>query len=171
MSQYFHIANNTKKEYLNDHAFHRFDLVGGHGIDFGSILGTPFGSLQLLGLLLSSDVSFGTRPNPEFAGEWQGDSIGMYGDWGSEVDYERVCEEYTDITPRLLSELMTTPFWRDYIRSVYPNSSPTRTPEPAASTVSAPQPNTAQGLSPSTRTKRDRSWTSAGSAEERETSP
>lgn len=67
MSQYFHIANNTKREYLNDH-----DL--NNGIDFGSILGARFGSLQLLALLLASDVSYGSRDNPSFIGEWQGDS-------------------------------------------------------------------------------------------------
>jgi hypothetical protein len=113
MSQYFHIANNTKKEYLNDHAFHDIGLVGGHGVDFGSIFSSSFGSLQLLAILLSGDISFGDRDTPGFAGEWQGDSIAMYGDWGNEVEYERVLNGYTDITPRLLADLVQRKFWKE----------------------------------------------------------
>ena len=126
MSQYFHIANNTKKEYLSDHAFGDAGFNGGHGgIDFGSMISNPFGTLKLLALLLASDVSYGGRPNPNFAGEWQGDNIALYGDWGSEIEYERVCKTYTDITPRLIQSLLKMPFWKAYMESALGSLTPT----------------------------------------------
>ena len=114
MSQYFHIANNTKKQYLSDHDM----KPAGGGIDFSSICGARFGSLQLLALLLSSDVSYGDRVSPPFCGEWQGDSIGMYGDWGSETEYEKISSEYTNVTPQLMAALMAIPYWNKYILEV-----------------------------------------------------
>lgn len=116
MGVYWHIANDTKRQFLHDHQFHRIGQVGGHGVDFGSILSTPFGSLQLLALLLASDVSFGERETPDFTGEWRGDRIGFYSDAADSVHYERVCEEYEDITPRLLQSLLTSPHWKEHMQ-------------------------------------------------------
>ncbi len=115
MGQYFHIVNNTKKEYLHDHKFHDIGLVGGHGIKWGEIVFGNFTSLQLLAILISSDTSFGSRQNPSFTGDWGGDSISLYGDNSAEIEFERVCKEYTDITPKLLTELMKLSYWRDMI--------------------------------------------------------
>lgn len=114
MGQYFHIASDTAKEYLNDHRIS--DAIKGfHGIKWGEITFNTFGSLQLLSILITTDTAFGERENPSFTGRWLGHQIGMYGDYTSEGHWDKICEEYTDITPMLMEELLKMDWWREFL--------------------------------------------------------
>lgn len=117
MGQYFNIANNTTKEYLYDHKIGDH-IKGFHGIKWGEIAFNRFGSLQLLAILIATDTSFGDRTNLSFTGRWAGHEIGMYGDYTSGKKYEEISQEYKDITDDLMRELLSIPYWKEFLESI-----------------------------------------------------
>jgi hypothetical protein len=97
---------------LNDHVFHDFTEYPSHGINWGEIaFCRGIGSLQLLAILISTDMSYGDRQAPSFTGEWMGDRIAMVGDY-DDCEWKRI-SDYEDITHRLVPELLKMPYWKE----------------------------------------------------------
>jgi hypothetical protein len=90
MGEYCVIANRSKEQYLNPHAF-------GHGVTPWEVLANKH-VLSGLGILLMDTARISHISNP-LIGSWIGDDIVIIGDERSKGDpYENVIEEYNDVS-------------------------------------------------------------------------
>ncbi len=111
MGQYYMIVNLDKQEYLNPLRF-------GDGCKVREFGFSSYGAMSALAILLakSSVLEGGGEFESELTGAWAGNRITIIGDYDKTGLYQRLREEYTDISSEVLRVMMNDEFCGKKIR-------------------------------------------------------